>query len=117
MITHTIREALLDDSSITPGYVYVVRDGEVIFYVGISKDPTFRLCQHLGIADGWDTYTYPRKNLIQDMETGKRDAGIVMCSSIGLCIRENAPDSLDWSFDIYEQQDAIDVIKRTNLAD
>ncbi len=115
MIKQTIREAIMDDSAIIPGYVYVVRDGDVIFYVGISRDPTFRLCQHLGIADGWNAYTYSRKRLIQDMENGADTSGF-FGSQVGACILNNAPESLGWSFDIYEKEDTIAVIKRTNLA-
>lgn len=111
MKTYTIKEALLDDSDTTPGFVYVVRDNDFIFYVGISQDPTFRLCQHLGIADAWRC-NYPRKMLIQEMEAGKQNITMIFCSSVGSCIRENAPESLSWSFDIYEKSDAIEVTKR-----
>ena len=119
MITQTIREAIMGDSALAPGYVYVARDGAVIFYVGVSNDPTFRLCQHLGIAGGWSSYTYPRKKLIQGME--KRDLSIFAIagfrgSQLGTCILNNAPESLEWSFDIYEKEDAIAVIKRSPLA-
>lgn len=119
MIMQTIREAIMDDRAISPGYVYAARDEDVVFYVGVSKDPTFRLCQHLGIADGWNNYAYPRKKLIQGME--KRDLDIFAIagfrgSQLGTCILNNAPESLEWSFDIYEKEDAIAVIKRTSLA-
>lgn len=111
MITQTIREALLDESVTIPGYVYVVRDGEVIFYVGISQDPAFRLCQHVGVAGAHD-YIYPREILLQKMERGPSLANAYPGSPIGATILENAPESLGWSFDIYEKEDAIDAIKR-----
>src|SRR6266704_664484 len=114
MITQTIKEAIMDESTITLGYVYVVRDGDVIFYVGASQDPTFRLCQHLGIADAW-SYSYSRKRLIQDMQSGADTSGF-FGSQVGICLLNNAPESLAWSFDIYEKEDAIAVIKRTDLA-
>jgi hypothetical protein len=37
------------------------------------------------------------------------------CAQLGDCIRSNAPESLDWSFDVYEKDDAIAVIQRTAL--
>ncbi len=113
MITRTIREALIAEEMFIPGYVYVVRDGDVIFYVGISRDPTSRLAQHVGIADRWGTYTYPPRKLLQDMEQGKPDTALFVRSQGGTCICENAPASLEWSFDIYEKADAIAVLERT----
>jgi predicted GIY-YIG superfamily endonuclease len=114
MITRTIREALLAEEIVITGYVYVVRDGNVVFYVGISRDPIFRLAQHLGIA-GRHNYTYPRKQLIQDMEQGKQDTALFVRSQVGDCIRQNAPESLEWSFDIYQKADAIAVVTRAGL--
>lgn len=118
MFTQTIREAIMDDSPLLKGYVYVVRDGDVIFYVGVSRDPAFRLCQHLGIADGWSTYTYPRDKFLYGLEKEPEAiarAGFRM-SQVGRHILDNAPDSLAWAFDIYEQEDAIAVIERTEKA-
>lgn len=115
MITQPIREAIVADHPIIPGYVYVVRDGEVIFYVGVSNDPTYRLAQHVGIASARNVYLYPRKKFLQDMEEGKADLSTLPCSPVGACIRSNAPASLEWSFDIIEQADALAVVTRAGL--
>lgn len=115
MKTYTIKEALLDDSSTIPGFVYVVRDGEVIFYVGISQSPTLRICQHVGMADAHELYCSPQK-FIEDMETKKTKSYRWTCSPVGSCILDNAPESLNWSFDVYEKADAIEVIKRIGYA-
>lgn len=116
MITQSIKEAILADRPTIPGYVYVVRDDNTVFYVGESKDPEFRLCQHLGIADAWNTFTYPPQKFLLEME---KDASMLPSfhgmSQVGACIIDNAPSSLAWSFDIYETQDAIDVIKCAEL--
>jgi hypothetical protein len=116
MITQSIKEAILADRHTIPGYVYVVRDGSTVFYVGMSKDPEFRLCQHLGIADAWNTFTYSRQKFLLEME---KDASLLPSfygmSQVGVCVIDNAPSSLAWSFDIYETQDAIDVIKIAGL--
>lgn len=111
MKTYTIEEAILDNSLVTPGFVYVVRDGKVIFYVGISQSPTFRICQHVGIADAHSLYCSPQK-FIEEMGTGKTEIYKLSCSQVGSCIIDNAPDSLSWSFDIYEKSDAIETMSR-----
>lgn len=89
--------------------MYVVRDGDVIFYVGVSQSPRFRLCQHLGIAGPHSFYRSPEK-FIADVEAGKAD--VLGCSQVGRCILDNAPNSLQWAFDIYEQADASAVLQR-----
>ena len=70
MITQTIKSAIMEDSDIIPGFVYVVRDGDNIFYVGQSKDPYDRLPQHLGLLDRYGNFDYPRKKFIQTLERG-----------------------------------------------
>lgn len=117
MIIRSIRETILNDDSCIPGFVYVVRDSDVIFYVGLSNDPTFRLCQHLGIAGKWNV-TMPCELLVQAME--QRNEEVIALAhfrstQVGKAILDNAPESLSWSFDIYEKDDAIAVIERTPL--
>jgi hypothetical protein len=118
MRTQSIRSALTAQDDIIPGYVYVIRDGEVIFYVGISGDPQFRLAQHLGLADSHNRYFTPVEAFIKRMETGKSemlDAFRLGASPVGDCIIDNAPTSLDWLFDIYEKEDALAVLDHAGM--
>jgi|SRR5579859_1029495 len=115
MITQTVREAIIHEGSVSPGYVYVIRDGDIVFYVGLSGNPCLRLRQHLGIVST-HSYIYQPKDFVNDMERKNPALNSFHGSQVGNCIRENAPESLEWEFDIYEKQDAIDVVIRTGLA-
>lgn len=117
MITYSIKDALIDKSKHSPGYVYVIRDEEVIFYVGKSQDPIHRLFQHLGIGDAWGRAAYTGEEFAQllSVQSPILTTKTFFSSSIGTCIRENAPSSLLWSFDIYEKQDAVNVVIQAGL--
>lgn len=54
MLTFTIREALEGTYNTTDHYLYLYRDGEVIFYVGRSISPFDRMMQHLGLEGNSD---------------------------------------------------------------
>ena len=62
--------------------VYALRDGELVFYVGRTGHAVRRLSQHIGDL-------YDRANV----------------SRVGWLIRDNLPDSLLWSIDLYTYAD------------
>ena len=83
MISSTVGEMLdrkLDIKALVSCQLYVVRDGDTIFYVGQSKSIESRFLEHLGIsARGWPAYE----------------------SQLGRLIRENAPESQHWQVELY----------------
>lgn len=68
--------------------IYVVRDGDVIFYVGKSSNPFSRLHQHMG---------YERK----------------LPSDLGTLIRNNSPESDEWTLECYRLKDCMPFIKQS----
>jgi hypothetical protein len=84
MLQFTIQEAL-DRTNIGQQalgcVIYLIRDGETIFYIGQSVSPLDRLQGHLG----------------QDWHQ--------QVSAVGRCIQKNAPDSDQWTIELYTLQD------------
>lgn len=70
--------------------VYVIRDGEVNFYVGQSQDPYWRLWEHLG----------------------RGDRGILSLSPVGELIRRHLPTSWSWSMDLYTLEDCLPFVQQ-----
>lgn len=70
--------------------LYLVRDGDVIFYVGQSGSPLDRLQEHLGKASR--SYNHP--------------------SSLGRLIIDNHPDSDDWTYELYTPEDCIQFMEK-----
>src|SRR6266516_474196 len=115
MITQTIREAIMVDDEPAQGYVYVARNGEDVLYIGLSQRPILRLQQHLGVAGAWRKAD--NSGAVVELLTGWgtqyiRERPPLMADQLGECIFSNAPGSLDWTFDIYELDDAIAVLER-----
>ena len=82
MIQTTIGDLLdnaLDNLDTTDHHLYVVRDGDVVFYVGRSRDVEDRLLSHMG--KGWWGWSQ-----------GK--------SSLGQLIEDNHPESLNWQIEL-----------------
>ena len=91
MLTMTIEQATGRDAPDTEDhYLYLIRDGETVFYVGQSIDPITRLSDHLGTA-------------LKFPGTGS--------DSLGWMIGDNLPDSLGWIFELYTLADALTFIK------
>ncbi len=91
MLTMTIEQATGRDAPDTEDhYLYLIRDGETMFYVGQSIDPITRLSDHLGTA-------------LKFPGTGS--------DSLGWMIGDNLPDSLGWIFELYTLADALTFIK------
>jgi hypothetical protein len=83
MITVTLSNLLYSDLDENESNLYIVRDGEVIFYVGQSgRGIRFRLFQH-------------------HRET-----------SLGNLIQDNLPDSMGWQIDLLTVQDCLSQIKK-----
>lgn len=61
-------------------FLYVIRDGDVVFYVGISESPDDRVMSHMGLR------TFDQ-------------------SRTGRVIMDNYPDSRVWEIDFYEPDD------------
>jgi len=72
--------------------IYVIRDGETVFYVGQSHNPHNRLLEHMALSR-----TQP--------------------SLIGTFIRENAPASGAWVFEQYTLDDCSEVVGRCRDVD
>jgi len=68
--------------------IYVVRDGDVIFYVGRSVDPFRRIYQHMG---------YEMK----------------LPSSLGRLILNNQPESDKWIFECHNLEDCLPLINQS----
>ncbi len=85
MLTMTIEQATGDNPPDETGYyLYLVRDGDTVFYVGQSVEPYERLSNHIGLALLYEG-------------TGS--------DSLGSMIGDNYPDSLAWIFELYTLQD------------
>lgn len=68
--------------------IYVVRDSDVIFYVGRSVDPFSRIYQHMG---------YERK----------------LPTNLGRLILDNQPESDEWTFECYSLKDCGSIIRQS----
>ncbi len=82
MIETTIGDILSDKALVLKTedhYIYVVRDGATVFYVGQSRCPLTRLLGHMGQGE----WVFP--------------GGV---SSVGEMIRVNRPQSLDWQIEL-----------------
>ena len=79
MKQQTIKEAISDESKFQEAdyRLYLIRDGETVFYIGQSQNTHNRLLSHLGL--------YGRSGP----------------SSIGQFIREHVPQSNSWVFEQY----------------
>lgn len=87
-----IKDAVNDEISILPieyagSRIYVIRDGETIFYVGQSVDPVYRIQQHLG---------YERQP----------------ASRIGRLILANEPESDEWIVECYQLEDCRPIFEK-----
>jgi len=93
MITTTVGDLLdgkLDDLR-TPGHdLYIVRDAEVVFYVGKSQNVIGRLLGHCGRG------------------TWGRGKG---SSELGSFIGRNLPESRGWTIELLTEKDAHDVVQ------
>ena len=69
-------------------YLYLVRDGDTVFYVGQSTDPIHRMHEHIGLA-------------IHDPRFG---------DDLGGMIGENYPESRDWILELYTIADCADFV-------
>lgn len=71
--------------------IYMVRDGELIFYIGKSEsDVITRLLSHLGYDPwGWGGY-----------------------STLGQIIKENLPESREWQIELMSGEDCMDVLEK-----
>lgn len=94
MITTTLRELLSGDYVEPDGAtVYVIRDGDVIFYVGRTTDAIgTRLWRHLVVP------------------IAKRAASWVN-SQLGRLVHANAPESGDWQVDLMSRRDCWPYVK------
>jgi hypothetical protein len=85
MYSITIREALETLPGTGDHFLYLYRDGEIVFYVGRSIDPIERLEQHLGTLGG--------NSFFKDRDLP------------GNVIRKNYPESLNWLIDLFTLKD------------
>ncbi len=78
----TMKEALdmYDNDSRIQDYIYLYRDGEVIFYIGKSVQPFERLQEHLGQGEDKRCQSFP--------------------DQVGKLILNNQPVSLEWRVEI-----------------
>jgi hypothetical protein len=91
MYSTTVRVAIkgnISTKDIARHNIYVVRENDVIFYIGQSINPLSRLQEHLG-----QTWRSPSP------------------SSIGLLILENADVSSEWAYDLYALEDCKNIVK------
>lgn len=86
MIQITVSEAVHGNHDITGHYLYVVKDGETVFYVDLSNHPTSRLCEHLGMD------------------------GPHMTDRLGQIILDNQPGSSQWQFEMYTLAECLPMV-------
>lgn len=72
-------------------FLYLVKDGDVVLYVGRSYDPVDRLQQHLGISGRYGNYS---------------------ADDLGLVYFEEKPESLKWQVEIYTVDDCLPFVKK-----
>lgn len=96
MITATIGELLdgkLDDLDRRGHRLYLVRDGETVFYIGKSRNPIDRLWQHLGLAltGGvlWSEY---------------------FMSQLGHLVKANLPEARSWQVELLTLEECTPVV-------
>lgn len=88
MLSFTLEDALIDNPDTKGYYLYLYRDGDVVFYVGQSKDPIERIRQHLGRALPY----WP--------------------DAIGQLILDNAPASfIEWKIDLFTLSDCLEAVQ------
>jgi hypothetical protein len=84
MIDITINDILNDSTPDTEGHkIYIVYDGDYIFYIGRSKCPVSRILSHIGLPSGWPA----------------------LSSDLGKLIRANLPHSRQWQVKLLSLQD------------
>ncbi len=82
MIHTTLKDALEGHLDTTGHYVYLYRDGDVVFYIGMSSSPLDRLQEHIG--------------------RGQRQIGK---SLLGQTIADNMPEALTWQVEFFTLAD------------
>ena len=90
MLTLKLRDVLEDRTpdAVSECNLYVVRDGEVIFYVGQSqREVADRVCQHCGMGRHGRGAAFNRKSVL------------------GYLVEDNLPESLQWEVDFMTVQD------------
>ncbi len=89
MITTTVRRALghnvdgyTDSRGLLTGHkLYLIRDGDIVFYIGQSAQPLIRLQEHMG-------WTWQGNQ-----------------STIGKLIEDNAPESGKWTYELWKVEE------------
>lgn len=94
MMTITISQFIKDEYDVERVYkeghrIYVVREGDIVFYVGQSKNIPQRLLQHLGISH---------------LPTG--------VSELGRLVLRNGPVSRNWQIDLMTLADCVPSVER-----
>jgi len=93
MLQTTVNTALYGDVGDYAGhFIYLYRDGDVIFYVGRSSDPINRLQQHMGLDHTYPNSSYP--------------------SNLGRVIQDNLPESVEWTLEVYTLEDCVPLIEQ-----
>lgn len=104
MLTLTVRELICAGGSEIPegeGYcLYLVRDGELVLYVGKSADVSGRLIRHV-TGDGL-TACHVDPERFHGYPT----------SDLGRLIRDHARESFGWSVDLFTGEDCAELVKR-----
>lgn len=88
MISLTIKEAVEQTIDTTDHYLYLYRDGDVIFYVGRSISPLDRNLEHMGLSHR------------------------SLADQLGHVIRDNRPDSWNWTLELYTLEECISLIQQ-----
>ena len=99
MIKTTIQAAVAHEiegyavNGILAGYtLYIVRDGDIVFYVGQSTDPLYRLQAHLGLISQSDH------------------------SLFGIFIKANAPASYQWTYELWKPEECKPYVQLYRIA-
>lgn len=98
MIQTTVQKALDHEvegykvNGLLVGYtLYLVRDGETVFYIGKSMEPLHRLQYHLGRT--WNE----------------------VYSALGECIVANAPASYEWTVELWKPEECVEFVRERYL--
>ncbi len=100
MITSTVGALLdgeLDALELAGHALYLVGDGETVFYIGRSRDPVGRMWQHLGLT-----------------LTGGQLWSDYCLSPLGHLVKANLPEARDWRIELLTPAECEPVIHEMN---
>lgn len=93
----------LDDLDTTGYRLYVIRDGETVFYVGQSKEVLVRLLDHLGQRDQEQVTSTLNRFVNNNLpEAGAWQVELMTVADCGPLVKDHFPAYKRWGVDLAE---------------